>query len=148
MLGVGQIGRMAGLDVCDYGRRDSSGVLVASGTGLMMGLMDAAPCLRWCLDLDTSKDDRAKEFFLRLIQTEAAPIVIAGWWMISDPTPVRNALRAYQRVDHVLVHANVELSERVPSLDIDDLVSRLASWQSVAPREPTIRVPVRQSLHG
>ena len=39
------------VDLIDYGR-DTGGLLISSGCGTMMAVMDHAPALRFCLDID------------------------------------------------------------------------------------------------
>jgi hypothetical protein len=129
MIGVPQAARIAGIELHDYGRQGASGVLVTSGTGIMLGIMDVAPCLRWCTDLDAAKGDRERDFFLRLIDGEAPVVAVAGWWTVSNPEPVRRALAQYRR-SRLVVHANVPLVEEGQATGLEALIAEL---QAIAP---------------
>jgi len=79
------------LDLIDYGR-DSSGLLLSSGSGTMMAVMDHAPALRFCLDIDAQTDEARLGAFLQLAARHCAPIAIAGWFSITPPGPLLDAV--------------------------------------------------------
>lgn len=60
----------------------------------MMSVMDACPVLRWCVDLDTlrSRSDTRIGDFLQMAERLAEPIAICGWFSISNPAPLREAI--------------------------------------------------------
>jgi len=91
MISVDSIARMYRIPVIDYDR-ESRGVLVSSGCGIMMAIMDDASSLRWCVDIDElPRDNRLRDFMLWLPRL-AAPIAVAGFFSITDPTPLRSII--------------------------------------------------------
>lgn len=143
-FGVAQVARIAGVTIHDYVRADASGVLVTSGTGIMLALMDAAPCLRWCVDLDLIRSDRERGMFLRLLDGETSLLVVAGWWTVSDPTAVRAALSNYQRT-RVLALSPIDIGvPRVTSLVA--LAEQLATVEPRPALAPALRVNLRRAL--
>jgi len=88
------LAKLCGVPLTDY-ERDAEGVLVASGSGLMMSVMDHAPSIRWCVEYDerVCRGARWVEFIPALC--EVAPIVVvAGWFTVTDPTELRAAVAA------------------------------------------------------
>ncbi len=57
-------------------------MLLASGSGLMMAIMDAVPEFRWCAELD--RGGHALDFAL-LAAPHVRAIGLAGWFSISSP---------------------------------------------------------------
>lgn len=102
MLTVKHAARLYAMPLIDYGDdqdayEDRRGVLLGSGCGLMMGVMDAVP-FRWCMDTDELKLHQNPYRVYQLTQfvemVSRAPdggIALAGWFSISDPTPFRTA---------------------------------------------------------
>jgi hypothetical protein len=90
VLTVAQAARMYDVPLIDYGDL-FRGVLIGSGCGLMMGLMDELP-IRYCIDADTM---RGREWrlveFIRFAE-RAEGVAVAGWFSYSDPTPLVEAL--------------------------------------------------------
>ena len=82
------------LPVVDYGAGRGAGLLLASGCGLMLGLMDSLPCLRWCYDLDTDRRRRQYdvEAWLVLHRRRWSQVVVAGWYTLDDPRLSRAVL--------------------------------------------------------
>lgn len=58
--------------------RPSRGLLISSGCGTMMAVMDAAPALRWCLDIDGLGPRSRLAPFLQMASRVCAPVAIAG----------------------------------------------------------------------
>lgn len=80
--------RMYGLPpLIDYGSGRGRGVLVASGSGIMMAVMDSVPSLRWCVDVDAAylRKPRLVEFVDLCLGIDSY-VALAGWFSISDPS--------------------------------------------------------------
>jgi hypothetical protein len=137
--------RIAGVPIIDYGRTDSSGVLIAAGTGLMLSLMDAGPCLRWCVDYDAvGLGDRAKEHFLRLIDGGDL-LVITGWWTVTSPKAIRAGLDAMRHKWNIWYHGNQPLG--IPNVPLADLIEILRR-RRCTPQPPRLEVAIPASLAG
>lgn len=90
---VAQAARLYGIEVAaEYdepllGDR-RRGVLVCSGAGLMMAIMDAAP-LRWCVETDTQPKGCDLPSFMEMVAGIAPPLAVAGWFSLSNPETLR-----------------------------------------------------------
>lgn len=73
-----------------YGDRRGGALLIASGSGLMMSIMDAEPEFRWCCDIDVGGN--AVDFAILASRTVGL-IGLAGWFSFHDPEPFREILR-------------------------------------------------------
>lgn len=91
MFTVAQAARLYGIDLIDY-ERPSRGLLVSSGAGIMMGVMDEARTLRWCVDVDSLKPTARLDQFLVMAERLCDPVAICGWFSITDPRPLRAAI--------------------------------------------------------
>ena len=92
-ISVDSIARMYRIPIIDYAR-DARGVLVSSGCGIMMAIMDEARTLRWCVDIDElPRENRLHDFMLWLPRL-ARPIAVAGFFSLTDPTPLRMSVAA------------------------------------------------------
>jgi hypothetical protein len=90
------------IPLIDYGPADGCesyphrwGVLLGSGCGMMMGIMDEIP-FRYCVDVDDMrlKDHPERAYQLQQFVYMASKldgIALAGWFSISNPEPYRLA---------------------------------------------------------
>lgn len=110
MLTLEQASRLYGVPLTDYGERRGQGLLVSSGSGLMMAVMDACPAFRWCVDLDTlrSRQDTRIGDFLQMAERLTEPIAICGWFSISNPAPLK-AAAAGMTTSPIVYAGNVRL---------------------------------------
>lgn len=71
------------------------GVLIGSGCGLMVSVMDQVP-FRWCVDTDDLRHSRGANLqgFLHMAQSLTGFVAVCGWFSYSDPEPLRAAVRA------------------------------------------------------
>jgi len=85
--------RLFGIRVIDY-ERPAKGLLIGSGAGIMLAVMDACPNLRLCLDVDECAGDLA--CWLRCLARNGLIdlLAIAGWFSITDPAVLAGAVRA------------------------------------------------------
>ena len=94
---IEQASRLYRVPLVDYGR-PSTGVLVSSGCGIMMGVMDACPELRWCVDIDDLKrrpEARIADFLL-MAERACEVVAVCGWFSLTDPTCLREAVAALE----------------------------------------------------
>lgn len=92
-LTVDQWAKMYRIPLVHYGSLGRRGVLLGSGAGLMMGIMDTLPA-RWCLDLDVLGQNPAESIIYRIEQFVIGAhavegVALAGWFSISNPDPIR-----------------------------------------------------------
>ena len=94
VLAVIQAARLYAVPLIDYEREDAYGVLVSSGCGIMMAVMDASPCLRWCVDADRLRGNPRARIadFLYCASLTADPVVVCGWFSYTDPTELTAAI--------------------------------------------------------
>lgn len=91
------------LDVHDYGGARGAGLLVSSGSGSMLAIMDHVPALRWCLDIDhLPREGRLAGLLacaghLTICPLSPfrpfGPVAFAGWFSITDPRPLFAAIQ-------------------------------------------------------
>jgi len=76
--------------VVDY-RRASRGLLIGSGAGVMIAVMDASDRFRYAVDLDQrrGREERFCDWVLALDRNRLVDLIaLAGWFSISDPTMI------------------------------------------------------------
>lgn len=88
---VERAARFYGARLIDYGPHRGEGVLIASGGGLMLCVMDCAPIMRWCLDID-SDPVRELSSFVEMIAVIARPSALVGWFTATRPERVAAAI--------------------------------------------------------
>jgi hypothetical protein len=93
---IEQLARLYRVRLIDY-ERPGKGLLVSSGCGIMMGVMDHVPALRWCVDIDSCRDARIGDFMTAATRY-ASPLGVCGWFSLTDPTELREAIRAVPEV--------------------------------------------------
>lgn len=88
----------------DYAKHDADttrgrGLLLSSGCGMMMAAMDSCPALRWCTDVDTLRGKPGVRVgdFLLCAERRARPVAICGWFSISNPDELADAVRRLTR---------------------------------------------------
>jgi hypothetical protein len=85
----------------DY-RRPGDGILIASGCGIMMSIMDLVPRLRWCVDADLMRalPPWRIEWFMTALDrnTEIPLLAVAGWFSLDSPRYLRAGLDAVTRM--------------------------------------------------
>ena len=102
-----------GIPVIDY-RRSSAGLLVSSGGGIMLAVMDACDRFRYAIDMDQcrGREDRLCDW-LRAIDLNGLVdfIAFAGWFSISDPMSIANVLRLMRT--EVLIYSGAGLAREL-----------------------------------
>lgn len=91
MLTVQTIARAYRVEIFDFERGDDW-LLVASGCGILMSIMDVEPRFRWCIEVDAWKESHRLHDLLIWLERLTKRIAIAGWFSISDPEPFRLAV--------------------------------------------------------
>jgi hypothetical protein len=140
LIGAAQAAVIAGVRLIDY-QRPACGVLVSSGSGIMLGVMDAVPALRWCVDIDVPGAARDVEFFLRLLDGEAAPIGICGWFSITKPDQLRSAVKT-MREPPVVYTGNVRLGAGIEAHTLEAFIYALRHRRSTLSPDLPPRVTV------
>lgn len=88
-----------GFELHDYKRAGDS-LLIASGSGLMMALMDSVPRFRWCIDIDSHRDiaHRVPTFMSALdLNCQFKAIGVAGWFSVDTPHTLRQGITKVTR---------------------------------------------------
>ena len=74
MMAVARGYRVPLIDYC----REGDGLLVSSGCGVMLAVMDNARTIRWCLDIDGMKDKAALAAWLPAAERIARRVYVCG----------------------------------------------------------------------
>jgi len=76
------------VEFIDY-ERDGTGVIVCSGSGIGMGLMDVLTECRYLIDLDTYRTDKTIDWeciaVILSLRVKPSVVVMAGWFTIDEP---------------------------------------------------------------
>jgi hypothetical protein len=78
----------------DY-ERSSRGLLIGSGAGVLMAVMDLASCFRYAIDVDQCRGrmDRLGAWLRALDRNGLVDrIAVCGWFSITDPKEIAGAL--------------------------------------------------------
>jgi hypothetical protein len=83
-----------GFDLHDY-KRIGDSILIASGSGLMMAIMDAVPRFKYCIDIDNHRNinQRVPNYLTALdLNCKFSIIAIAGWFSIDNPDMLQQGI--------------------------------------------------------
>jgi hypothetical protein len=95
---LSEFSRQYYVPLIDYGSdRAGDWLLIGSGCGVMMAVMDVEPRFRWCVDLDAVKDKSRFERWACWAENFVGLVAIAGWFSYSDPAPIRRAAARMKR---------------------------------------------------
>ena len=100
---VNALAKGYGIELFDY-QRESNGLLVSSGAGTMCAVMDVCPVFRWCLDIDQNTDADRLGSFLICADVCVNPFGVVGWFSITPPEPLQDALRRLPNLGRVLAY--------------------------------------------
>lgn len=129
-----QIAALYNVTTYDYGPHHGQGVVVASGTGLMLAIMDQVP-VRYCVDYDTAKEDKRCriEDYMRLMARYAPPLCMVGWFTSTRPEAFQRGIAevvADGHGDRVLCYSGgdvVRLREG-QSVELGEYCARVRAW--------------------
>jgi hypothetical protein len=86
--------RLYGFTLHDYGAHRQQGVLIASGSGIAMGIMDAV-ALRYAVDIDAAHQSSTlaerTESFAVMCNAYTGLVTLAGWFSLTDFEPFARA---------------------------------------------------------
>lgn len=115
----------------DYGAdRPGDWLLIGSGCGIMMAVMDVELRFRYCFDIDSIKEPTARlDQWLMAVETIVSRIAVVGWFSITDPAPLRTALNCLKC--RPLVYAGMGACELFPNhctvATLDQFISTLGA---------------------
>ncbi|HEY7301325.1 MAG TPA: hypothetical protein VH684_25830 [Xanthobacteraceae bacterium] len=129
------------IPLIDY-ERPSYGLLIGSGAGIMMAMMDASARFRFALDLDAcrGREDSLRAFIRALDRNGLIDLVaLAGWFSITDPKPIAAALRGLSAP--VIIYSGAGLARDafgdIPFVDtLDEFLAHLQPQARPAPATP------------
>jgi hypothetical protein len=83
---ISQAREFFGVDFADYDRPGATGILITSGCGIGMGIMDVFPEVRWFCDVDQYRhqpvDWEALSIFLTAGDWRPGFVILAGWFSL------------------------------------------------------------------
>jgi hypothetical protein len=137
--------------LADYGVSSRGrGLLIGSGAGVLMAVMDVAPKFRFAVDLDQcrGREDRLRDFVRALDGNGLVDLIaVCGWFSISDPKEIAGALAGLSAP--VLVYAGAGLGREVFAKQIvvdtlEEFLRRVSQPLAAAPRHEGNGAPVPQ----
>lgn len=112
---------MYDVPLIDYGR--GAGTLVSSGCGIMMAVMGQTS-LRYCVDIDRMKSQERLGDFMLMAEQHSPPLAVCGWFSLTEPRPLREAIAALRTQPITYGGGGVHLSDdQTPSLG--DFIARI-----------------------
>jgi hypothetical protein len=159
-MAVDRMGYAGRLNLCralfdvpliDYGR-PTYGLLIGSGAGTMMAIMDASVRFRFALDLDDCRGREHKLFaFIRALDRNGLIelVALAGWFSITDPKPIAAVLKGLSAP--VIIYSGAGLGREVfgglPFVDtLDDFLA--CAKQVGLTAAPKLHVPEIAQRHA
>jgi hypothetical protein len=126
------------IPLIDY-ERPSYGLLIGSGAGSMMAIMDASARFRFALDLDAcrGREDSLRGFIRALDRNRLIDLVaLAGWFSITDPKPIAAAVKGLTAP--VIIYSGAGLARDVfgdiPFFDtLEEFLARMQPLDRSAP---------------
>ncbi len=107
-MGIEDASRLSGIDgLIDYGSARGRALLIASGSGIMMSVMDAESSFRWCVDSDVCGGNIVD--FAILAARHVSYIGLAGWFSITDPAAFREIMSCELKCPTIAYGGNVLL---------------------------------------
>lgn len=120
-MGEIDIAKYFGFDLIDYERQGDS-VLIASGAGVMMAIMDAVPRFKYCIDIDSYRSitSRVPQLISALdLNCNFGIIGIAGWFSIDEPKALQEGISKIKRTKCVSYSGNYRVfPNESPTLEI------------------------------
>lgn len=126
----------------DYEREDGDWLLLSSGSGLMMCLMDQEPRHRYCLDTDllTPAEWSRLPDWLTLMEGSCSRVNACGWFSNAEEESRMVGLLRQVKVPPVVYFGNWDPSQAPPTwqvaIGISDFVRLLGGRPTRAARAP------------
>jgi hypothetical protein len=110
-MGEIAIAKYFGFDLIDYERQGDS-ILIASGAGVMMTIMDVVPRFKYCVDIDSYRhiNNRVPQLINALdLNCNLAVIGIAGWFTIDTPLVLQEGINKIKKAKCVSYSGNYKV---------------------------------------
>jgi hypothetical protein len=128
------------IPLTDY-HRESKGLLLGSGAGTLMAVMDATTRFRWALDIDQcrGREDALSDWIATLDRNKLVDLIaLAGWFSITSPAPIARALNNLRTP--VIVYSGAGLAREVfgelPLVDtLEEFLRRVTETERAGPRD-------------
>jgi hypothetical protein len=107
-MGEIALAKYFGFDLIDYKRQGDS-VLIASGAGIMMSIMDVVPRFKYCIDIDSYRqiNNRVPQLISALdLNCSLGIIGIAGWFSIDKPKALQEGISKIKKTKCVSYSGN------------------------------------------
>lgn len=98
--------RATGVQLVDCGPDRGHSLLIASGSGLMMAVLDQVPDFRWCVELD--RGGKGLDFAL-LAHRHMRFIGLCGWFSLHSPATFEAIQRAQLSCPVLAYGGNIDL---------------------------------------
>ena len=86
---INSLAERLGIPLIDY-ERAGDGLLISSGCGIMLAVMDSVPTLRFCVDIDDAGcGDRFADFIQWIRYWKTVPLFCVGWFSLTSPEPLK-----------------------------------------------------------
>jgi hypothetical protein len=133
MLTLEHASRLYQVPLVDYGADRGRGLLVSSGAGMMMAIMDQCARIRWCVDIDAlpRRESVRVADFLLLAEPHCDPIGVCGWFSITNPEEMLRAVRQLRAPSVYLGNVRAGLDGECDSLRA--FIERLQGDESCNP---------------
>jgi hypothetical protein len=115
-----------GFELFEY-RRQGDAILIASGSGLMMAIMDICPRFKWCIEVDNFRNiaNRIPNLINAFdLNCDIEIIGIAGWFSIDNPQQLINAQQKIKRCKSFSYSGGYKVFEN-ESKTLEDFINKI-----------------------
>lgn len=113
--------------VIDYGPHRGPGLLLATGAGLMLAVMDQLTTCRWAVDLGGGRGHRADLGSWAEAVDDVVPLVVAAtWFTVTDPDQFTTRVLSRFAETKVITYARPALTYGTPVPELDELLPAAA----------------------
>lgn len=123
MTSVELAGRLCAVPIIDWNRGE--GVLIGSGCGMMMAIMDETQ-LRWAVDSDSALGANWQDFIDAMVMN-GHRVVLAGWFSNSSPRIFSCALERHP--DLLVYGGSFKFGSANEAESLEDLIARIRASQ-------------------
>lgn len=87
--GVELLSKIYGIPIIDYGENRGDGVLICTGSGYMMSIMDINKTIRYCVETKDIVNNPNAKYWIMELQSTTPFIIFAGWLSVTKPETIK-----------------------------------------------------------
>lgn len=88
ITGIELVSKIYKIPIIDYGESRGEGVLICTGSGLMMSIMDINKSIRYCIETKDLINIINAKYWIMELQSCTPFIIFAGWLSVTKPESI------------------------------------------------------------